>query len=158
MRFNIITKAALLLTTLCASCTNVSASTDPGLIKIETEHAPKAIGPYSQAVVGGSYMFVSGQIAIDPVVGKFAGGTIEEQTAQVLSNIEAILAANGLTFQNVAKTEVYMKDLKDFQAMNGVYAGKFDSAVKPARATVQISKLPMDALVEISCMAFIPEQ
>lgn len=128
----------------------------PGITQTITDHAPKAIGPYSQAIRAGSYIFVSGQIAIDPRTGKLAGESIEEQTRQVLKNLEAILAAEGLTFENVVKTEVYLKDLKDFQHMNVVYGEEFSFSIKPARATVQISKLPLDALIEISCTAFIP--
>lgn len=124
---------------------------------IVTENAPKAIGPYSQAIIAGSYVYVSGQIALDPATGKLVGDTIEQQTAQVLKNLEAILKAEGLTLENVVKTDVYMKDLKDFKKMNGVYAEKFSYATKPARATVQISALPFDALVEISCIAYITE-
>lgn len=145
-------KIALLLTMCCLASSLLSAD----ISKIVTDQAPTAIGPYSQAVCAGSYMFISGQIAIDPKLGKLAGETIEEQTRQVLSNIEAILAARGMTLENVLKTEVYLKDLKDFSAMNGVYAEKFSFEIKPARATVQISRLPLDALVEISCIAFIP--
>lgn len=148
--------AALLLTTSCLAFANTSLFADAGTIKIETEHAPKAIGPYSQAVVAGSYMFLSGQVAIDPTVGKLTAVGIEEQTKQVLKNLEAVLAANGLTFENVVKTSVFLKDLGDFAAMNGIYGTAFTYPVKPARATVQVSKLPLDALVEIECVAFIP--
>lgn len=149
-------KAALLLTTCCLVSSSLSLLANPNLTKIVTDQAPNAIGPYSQAICAGAYVFVSGQVAIDPTVGKLAGETIEEQTQQVLKNIEAILAAQGLTLENVVKTEVYLKDLKDFSAMNSIYAEKFSYTIKPARATVQISKLPLDALIEISCVAFIP--
>lgn len=150
-------KMAFLLATCCLASSSLPLLADPGITKIATDQAPNAIGPYSQAIRAGAYMFVSGQIAIDPTTGKFAGETIEEQTKQVLKNIEAILAAQGLTLENVVKTEVYLKDLKDFSAMNSIYAEKFSYEIKPARATVQISKLPLDALVEISCIAFIPD-
>lgn len=130
---------------------------NPQLTRIETDLAPMAIGPYSQAICAGQYVFISGQIAIDPALGKLVGETIEEQTHQVLKNIEAILSARGLTLENVVKTEVYLKDLKDFLGMNGVYAEKFSFPAKPARATVQVSKLPLDSLIEISCTAFLPE-
>lgn len=149
-------KAAFLLTTCCLASASLPLSANPHLIQIETTHAPKAIGPYSQAICAGHYVFISGQIAIDPSIGKLSGETIETQTRQVLKNMEAILEAHGLTLENVVKTEVYLKDLKDFQAMNGIYGEKFCFAIKPARATVQVSKLPLDALVEISCVAFIP--
>lgn len=143
-----------------ASCAlmqmKVMADTSIGLVAITTEEAPKAIGPYSQAVCAGSYLFVSGQIALDPLSGKLSGETIEAQTSQVLKNMEAILKARGLSLANVVRTEVYLKDLKDFASMNKIYAERFTSDVKPARATIQAAKLPMDALIEISCIAFIP--
>ena len=150
-------KSALLLTTCCLA-TALPLLANPDLTQIVTEHAPKAIGPYSQAVCAGSYVFISGQIAIDPAVSKITATTIEDQTKQVLKNLEAILAAQGLTLENVVKTDVYLKDLKDFQAMNAIYGEKFSFSIKPARATVQVSKLPMDALVEISCVAYMPEK
>lgn len=150
-------KMAFFLTTCCLTSTSLPLLADPNMVQIATDQAPSAIGPYSQAICAGSYVFVSGQIAIDPALGKLASESIEEQTKQVLKNIEAILAARGLTLENVVKADVYLKDLKDFTAMNKVYADKFSYGIKPARATVQISKLPLDALVEISCIAFIPE-
>ncbi len=151
-------KTAFILATCCLASASLPLLANPEITQIMTDQAPKAIGPYSQAICAGSYVFVSGQIAIDPSLGKLAGETIEAQTRQVLKNMEAILAAQGLTLENVVKTDVYLKDLKDFQAMNGVYGEKFSYAINPARATVQISKLPLDALVEISCVAFIPGQ
>lgn len=150
-----------ILTFLSATCLFATASlpvfANPELTQVMTDQAPKAIGPYSQAIRAGSYVFVSGQIAIDPTVSKITAETIEDQTKQVLKNMEAILVAEGLTLENVVKTEVYLKDLKDFAAMNKVYGEHFIYTIKPARATVQISKLPMDAMVEISCTAFIPQ-
>jgi 2-iminobutanoate/2-iminopropanoate deaminase len=126
------------------------------IVKVTTDQAPKAIGPYSQAIRAGHYLFVSGQLSIDPATGKLTGDTIEEQTQQVLNNIEAILNAQGLTFEHVVKSEVYLKDLRDFQGMNGVYATRFSHDTKPARQAMQVARLPLDALVEISCIAFIP--
>lgn len=125
--------------------------------QVMTEHAPKAIGPYSQAVRAGRTLYVSGQIALDPKTGKLNGQTIEEQTKQVLKNIEAILIAQGLTFENVVRSEVFLKDLSHFQAMNTIYGEQFSKGIKPARLTIQAAKLPMDALVEIVCTAYIPE-
>lgn len=149
-------KAALFLATFSLALSSLPLmATDATITPIATDAAPKAIGPYSQAIRAGSYVYVSGQIALDPVTGKLNGDTIEEQTKQALQNMEAILKADGLTLANVVKTVVYMKDLKDFKKMNGVYAEKFSYATKPARATVQISALPMDALVEIDCIAFV---
>lgn len=150
-------KVASLLTISCLMSSSLPLLGNPHLTQIVTTQAPKAIGPYSQGIKAGAYVFISGQIAIDPTIGKLAGDTIEEQTKQVLKNLEAILFAQGLTLENVVKTEVYLKDLKDFQTMNSIYAEKFSYEIKPSRATVQISKLPLDALVEISCIAFIPD-
>jgi|SRR6267154_1546217 len=121
---------------------------------VETENAPKAIGPYSQAVVAGAYLFISGQLPIDPKLGKITTSAIGEQTKQVLDNLEAILAAESLSFEDVVKTEVFLKDMQDFPEMNAIYAERFSHAVKPARVTVQVAKLPMDARIEISCTAF----
>ena len=149
-------KIAFLLTTCCLASSSLPLLANPHMTKIATDQAPSAIGPYSQAICAGAYIFVSGQIAIDPALGKLAGETIEEQTKQVLKNIEAILATQGLTLENIVKTEVYLKDLKDFSVMNSIYAEKFSYLIKPARATVQVSKLPLDALIEISCIAYIP--
>lgn len=150
-----INKLILLLTTCVAAAGSPLA--EGAVTQVVTAQAPAAIGPYSQAVKAGSTIYISGQIAIDPAVGKITATTIEEQTTQVLKNLKAILAAEGLTLENVVKSDVYLKDLKDFAAMNRIYGEHFSNGVKPARATVQISKLPMDALVEISCIAVIPE-
>jgi 2-iminobutanoate/2-iminopropanoate deaminase len=125
------------------------------LKEIRTENAPKAIGPYSQAVKAGSFLFVSGQLPLNPKTGKIEDGTIEGQTRQVLANIEAILKEAGLELNDVVKCEVYLKDMQDFQAMNTIYAEKFSGPIKPARQAMQIGKLPMDARVEISCFAFV---
>lgn len=125
------------------------------LKSIHTDQAPKAIGPYSQAVAAGPFLFVSGQIPIDPQTGSLCGETIEEQTVQVLNNIEAILHAAGLTLENVAKTEVYLKDMQDFATVNALYAARFSHPVKPARQAMQVAKLPMDVRIEISCIAYI---
>lgn len=139
---------------LCLLLATTSLFAGSEKVRIETAEAPKALGPYSQAVVAGEYVFISGQIAIDPKTGQLVGQTIEEQTKQVLKNIEAILAQRGLTFENVVKSEVFLKDLKDFSAMNQIYGEKFIHAVKPARATVQVSMLPHNALIEIACIAY----
>lgn len=120
---------------------------------ISTSEAPKAIGPYSQAVLGtGSICFISGQLPIDPTKGKFAGDTIEAQTEQSLKNIEAILKAEGMTLENVVKTTVLLKDIADFGAMNEIYA-KYFSQNCPARAAFQVAALPQNALVEIEAVA-----
>jgi 2-iminobutanoate/2-iminopropanoate deaminase len=119
---------------------------------IATDGAPAAIGPYSQAVITGSLLFVSGQIPIDPNTGDFVQGGIKEQTERVLRNIKAILYNAGYKMTDIVQTTVYLANMKDFADFNAVYGGFF---VKdpPARATVEVSKLPKDALVEISVIA-----
>lgn len=121
--------------------------------KIETDKAPKAIGPYSQAVAAGDFLFVSGQIPIDPKTGQVVEATIQAQTKQVLDNLEAILKAAGLSWQHVVKCEVFMKDLQDFKEMNALYAERFPHEIKPARQAFQVAKLPLDVMIEISCIA-----
>ena len=120
---------------------------------IYSDHAPEAIGPYSQAVEAqGAICFVSGQLPIDPATGQFAGDSIEEQTEQALKNIQAILEAGGLTMANVVKTTVLLKDIADFGAMNEVYARFFEREC-PARAAFQVAAIPKGALVEIEAVA-----
>lgn len=121
---------------------------------ISTQEAPKAIGPYSQATLAGGFIFVSGQIALDPSTGSITEGGIAEQSTRALKNIEVILHEAGLTMHSVVKTEVFLKDFNDFAVMNDVYATFFSSDIKPARVTVEVSRLPKDALVEIGCIAF----
>ncbi|MFA5928751.1 MAG: Rid family detoxifying hydrolase [Candidatus Margulisiibacteriota bacterium] len=121
--------------------------------EIRTSDAPQAVGPYSQAVLNDNMLFLSGQIPIDPASGKLVDGGIEAQAAQVLRNLEALLKAAGMSFSNVIRSEVFMKDLNDFAAMNKLYAEKFSQEIKPVRQTIQVAKLPMDALIEISCIA-----
>ncbi len=125
--------------------------------KVETRDAPQAIGPYSQAVLARPFLFVSGQIPLDPETGKVVGPTIEEQTRRVFANIEAILQEAGLGFEDVVKAEVYLKNMDDFQAVNAIYAEKFSHPVKPARQAMQVGRLPMDVLIEISCIALMRE-
>ncbi|MEK6778142.1 MAG: RidA family protein [Candidatus Deferrimicrobiota bacterium] len=119
---------------------------------VSTVKAPAAIGPYSQAVRSGGFLFCSGQIPIDPATGKMVEGGIEAQTERVLRNLEAVLSAGGSTLESVVKTTVYLTDLADFPAMNAVY-GKFFRQDPPARATVQVAKLPAGARVEIDAVA-----
>ena len=120
---------------------------------IQTEQAPAAIGPYSQAIDSGTgLVFVSGQIPIDPATGTFVPGGIREQTRQILTNAQAILAAAGLGLENVVKTTVFLADMNDFAAMNEVYA-QFFAAPYPARSAVAVKTLPKGALVEIECIA-----
>ena len=122
---------------------------------IATQEAPAAIGPYSQAIRVGDTLFASGQIGLDPATGQLVPGGIAEQTARVLANLEAVLAAAGLTFAHVVKTTVFLKSMTDFTAMNEVYATYFapPGAVPPARSTVAVAGLPKDALVEIEIVA-----
>jgi 2-iminobutanoate/2-iminopropanoate deaminase len=119
---------------------------------VTTPHAPAAIGPYSQAVRAGTLLFVSGQVPLDPATGTLVPGGIEEQTRQVLRNLQAILEAAGTSFDAVVRTTVYLTDLSDFAAMNAVYA-TFVREPFPARATVQVARLPKDAGVEIDVIA-----
>jgi 2-iminobutanoate/2-iminopropanoate deaminase len=121
---------------------------------VNTANAPAAIGPYSQAVLSGGLLFCSGQIPLDPASGKMVGGGIEEQTDRVLRNLDAVLESGGASLRSVVKTTVYITDLSDFPAMNGVY-GRFFTENPPARATVQVAKLPAGALVEIDAVASI---
>ncbi|MEX1307873.1 MAG: RidA family protein [Eubacteriales bacterium] len=119
---------------------------------IATEQAPAAIGPYSQGVTAGNMVFVSGQIPIDPATGELAGQDIEAQTHQSLKNVSAVLKAAGLTLDNVVKTTVFLKDMDSFSVMNTVYASYF-SAPFPARAAVEVARLPKNVLVEIEAIA-----
>ena len=118
---------------------------------IATDKAPAAIGPYSQGIRAGALVFTSGQLPIDPATGAFPD-TIEAQTKQSLENCKAILATAGLTMENVVKTTVFLKDMNDFAAMNGVYATFFPMNA-PARSAVEVARLPKDARVEIECVA-----
>jgi 2-iminobutanoate/2-iminopropanoate deaminase len=121
---------------------------------ISTENAPGAIGPYSQAVKAGNFIFCSGQIPINPQTGEFISEDVAQQTRQVLKNLSAVLEAAETSLNNVVKTTVFLADMNDFAAMNEVYA-EFFSDNKPARATVQAARLPRDARVEIECIALI---
>jgi 2-iminobutanoate/2-iminopropanoate deaminase len=122
------------------------------IAKIETTNAPAAIGPYSQAVLAGNLLFLSGQIPLDPATGALVAGGIEAQTRQVMSNLQAVLAAAGLGFDNLVKTTIFLADLGDFATVNRIY-GESCGAVAPARATVQVAALPKGALVEIEGIA-----
>ena len=119
---------------------------------ILTDRGPKPIGPYSQAVHANGFLFLSGQVALDPKTGELTGADIRQQTERVLENVKGILEAAGLNMHHVVKTTVFLKDMNDFAAMNEVYAKHFTSA-PPARSTVQVSRLPKDALVEIEVIA-----
>lgn len=121
---------------------------------IKTENAPEAIGPYSQAVAANGMIFASGQIAIDPASSELSTGDIEDQTRLVLTNLQAVLEAGGCTFDHVVKCTVFLADMNDFNRMNAVYADFFKPPY-PARAAVQVSRLPKDVKVEIEAIAVI---
>ncbi len=121
--------------------------------EIFTPNAPKAIGPYSQAIEVNGVLFMSGQIALDPVSGGLLNETIEQEATQVLENVKAILVASGYTFANVVKASIFLKDMNDFQKINEVYNAYFQMPY-PARETVEVSRLPKDARVEISVIAY----
>jgi 2-iminobutanoate/2-iminopropanoate deaminase len=122
---------------------------------IETKDAPAAIGPYSQGVVAGGLLFVSGQIALDPATGEVVGrDDIAAQTERVLSNLAAVLAAAGATLEDVVKTTIFLTDLRDFAVVNEIYGRRFPSA-PPARATVQVAGLPRGVRVEIEAIAVV---
>jgi 2-iminobutanoate/2-iminopropanoate deaminase len=130
----------------------------PSKKRISTTQAPAAIGPYSQAVRIGELVFTSGQVALDPATGTLVAGGIREQTTRVLENLAAVLKADGLTLADVVKTTVYLKDMGDFAAMNEIYAAYLapEGIVPPARSTVEIARLPKDALIEIEVIAHKP--
>ena len=124
---------------------------------IRTDNAPAPVGPYNQAIAAsGQMIFVAGQIPLNPSTGEIVGDAdVTQQTQQVMANLEAILTASGAKFQDVVKTTVFLADMNDFAAMNAVYAQYFDEATAPARACVQVARLPKDVLVEIDCIAVI---
>jgi len=119
---------------------------------ILTDRGPKPIGPYSQAIRANGFLYVSGQVGLDPKSGEMTGPDIQQQTQRTLENVKGILEAAGLNLHHVVKTTVFLKDMNDFAAMNEVYAKYFTSA-PPARSTVQVARLPKDALVEIEVIA-----
>lgn len=131
------------------------------LVKIETQHAPPALGPYSQAVlvnVPSRLIFVSGQLPINPKTGKFVEGDLRDKTKQVIDNIEAILKSGGSGLEYVIRVEIFLTNLsKDFPMMNLEYLLRFNQAVPPARQTIGVLELPMGSPVEISCLAIVPD-
>jgi reactive intermediate/imine deaminase len=121
--------------------------------EVRSSGAPAPVGPYSQAVEHGGWIFASGQIPLDPATGKLVGGGIEDQTRQVLANLRAVLEAAGASLDDVVRTTVYLSDLAQFARVNRVYAEHFPGEPKPARATVQVAALPLGAAVEIDAVA-----
>jgi 2-iminobutanoate/2-iminopropanoate deaminase len=124
---------------------------------ISTREAPAAIGPYSQAIRIGSFLYTSGQVALDPASGAVVAGGVAEQTVRVIENLKAVLAAGGANLAQVVKTTVFLKNIGDFAAMNEVYGRYFaaEEVVAPARSTVEVARLPKDALVEIEVIAHL---
>ena len=123
---------------------------------IKTPEAPAAIGPYSQAVVAGGFVFCSGQIPLDPQTGQLVGGDdVRAQTRRVMDNLGAVLAAAGSGFGQVVQTTIFLADMNDFAAVNEVYASYFEGMQPPARATVEVARLPKDVRVEIACTALV---
>ena len=121
---------------------------------IRTSQAPTPVGPYNQAIAAQGLLFVAGQIALHPQTGDIVGaGDVVAQTRQVMANLEAILAAAGVGWGQVVKTTVFLQDLQDFAAMNAVYSHYFNEATAPARACVEVARLPKDVMVEIDCIA-----
>ena len=123
---------------------------------VATEQAPAAIGPYSQAIKAGEFVFTSGVIPLDPVSGEIVGTDITAQTERVMASLKAVLEAAGSSLDNVVKTTCFLQDLADFAAFNAVYSRSFTSE-PPARSTVQVAKLPREVLVEVEAVALLPE-
>lgn len=126
------------------------------MLEIYTDRAPKAVGPYSQGVKAGEFLFVSGQVPIDPATGKMIEGGVAEQTVQVINNLESVLKKGGADLSKVVRVDIFLTDLaNDFSIVNEIYARRFIGQVKPVRQTVEVSRLPLAALVEMSCMAYL---
>lgn len=122
---------------------------------VQTSSAPAAIGPYSQAIVAGGLVHCSGQVALDPQSGELVGSTAAEQIVQVLKNLDAVLTEAGSGLDRVVKCNVFLADMNDFAAINAIYAESFSGDQPPARATVEVSRLPKDARIEIDCVALV---
>ena len=122
---------------------------------IKTENAPMPIGPYNQAVIAGNYMFISGQIALNPKNGELMISEIKKETAQVMENLKAILSEASLTFENVVKTTIFLSSMDDFSSVNEIYGSYLNESTAPARETVEVSKLPVGVNVEISMIAML---
>jgi 2-iminobutanoate/2-iminopropanoate deaminase len=120
---------------------------------INSSKAPKAVGPYSQAVMHNGFLFISGQLHIDPETGKLIDGSIEEKTKQVMENIGNILIEAGMDFTNVIKSSIFVKDLSDFKKINEIYGSYFKKGTLPARETIQVANLPLNGDIEISVIA-----
>ncbi|MGA1621930.1 MAG: RidA family protein [Synechocystis sp.] len=123
---------------------------------IQTSHAPAPVGPYNQAIAANGFLFVAGQIALDPQTMTIAAEDVQGQTTQVMKNLEAILKEAGCEWKHIVKTTVFLSDMNNFATVNAIYAQYFDEAIAPARACVEVSRLPKDVLVEIDCVAVLP--
>lgn len=142
--------------TLLASCLLLAmAAVAQQKQVVATSDAPKAVGPYSQAIKAGGFVFAAGQIPLDAANGQISGADIAAQSERVLKNLQGVLKASGSGMENVVKTTVYLKNISDFAAMNEVY-GRYFKDAPPARSTVQVANLPKDALVEIDAVAVLP--
>jgi 2-iminobutanoate/2-iminopropanoate deaminase len=124
---------------------------------VHTDKAPAAIGPYSQAIAANGFLFTAGQIALDPATGQIVAGGVAEQTERVLANLSSVLQAGGASWKSVVKTTVFLKDMRDFPAVNEIYARMVGDA-RPARSTVAVAGLPRDVLVEIEAVALIEKK
>lgn len=123
---------------------------------IQTSHAPAPVGPYNQAIAANGFLFVAGQIALDPQTMTIVAEDVQGQTTQVMKNLEAILKEAGCEWKHIVKTTVFLSDMNNFATVNAIYAQYFDEAIAPARACVEVSRLPKDVLVEIDCVAVLP--
>jgi 2-iminobutanoate/2-iminopropanoate deaminase len=123
--------------------------------RVQTDHAPAALGPYSQAIITGNMVYTAGQTPIDPATGKLIDGSIEDQTHRVLQNIKSVLEAAGSSLAQVVKTTVFLTSMSDFAAMNGIYAQYFNTDAPPARSTIQVAGLPLGAMIEIETIAIL---
>nr|YP_002049538.1 hypothetical protein PCC_0919 [Paulinella chromatophora]ACB43328.1 hypothetical protein PCC_0919 [Paulinella chromatophora] len=123
---------------------------------VNTTAAPSPVGPYNQAIIAGEWMYCSGQIALDPITGQMIGnGEIEVETYQVLTNLKGVLAAAGISINQIVRTTIFLIDLKDFSKVNAIYNNFFNEGIYPARACVEVTGLPKGAKVEIDCIAFL---
>jgi 2-iminobutanoate/2-iminopropanoate deaminase len=136
----------------------VSKAAGPRLEEIRSADAPLPVGPYSQAVRHGDWIFASGQIPLDPVTQTLVSGTIEDETERVIANLSAVLSSGGSSLENVLRTTVYLTDLSLFPQVNAVYAQHFVGSPAPARATVQVAALPLGARIEIDAIAHVPSE
>ena len=122
---------------------------------ITSKNAPSPIGPYNQAVIANGFMFISGQVGMNPKTGKIVKNSISDETEQVMENLSSILNEASISFENVVKTTIFLSDMNDFSSVNEVYGKYFDEDIAPARETVQVSKLPLGVNVEISMIALL---